>query len=170
MFELSATQPADLPAIENLLDSAFGPNRHAKTSYRYRVGVDPVPGLSFVARSQGTLLGSIAYYPVLIGASSDPALLLGPIAVDPALHGRGIGASLMHHSLNLAASMNHGLTVLVGDPNYYKRFGFQPASPHGIWMPDEDQNRLQLRELTEGSLAYSSGEIRHWGSVRCAAA
>ena len=158
MFEISATQPADLPAIENLLDSAFGPNRHAKTSYRYRVGVDPVPGLSFVARSQGTLLGSIAYYPVLIGASSDPALLLGPIAVDPALHGRGIGASLMHH------------TVLVGDPNYYKRFGFQPASPHSIWMPDEDQNRLQLRELTEGSLAHSSGEIRHWGSVRCAAA
>lgn len=170
MFELSATQPADLPAIENLLDSAFGPNRHSKTSYRYRVGVDPVPGLSFVARSQGLLLGSIAYYPVLIGGSSNPALLLGPIAVDPTLHGRGIGASLMHHSLNLAASMNHGLTVLVGDPNYYKRFGFEAASPHGIWMPDEDQNRLQLRELTDGTLPRISGEIRHWGSVRCAAA
>lgn len=170
MFELSVTQPQDDAAIEDLLDAAFGANRKSKTSYRYRQGVAPVADLSFVARAPEGLLGSIAYYPVRVGNTGREALLLGPLAVDPTQQGRGIGASLIHHSLAVARGLGHGVVLLVGDPNYYSRFGFSVAKPTGIWMADENPDRVQFRELQDGALAKLRGEIRHWGSVRRIAA
>ncbi len=79
MFNLRPERPDDGPAIEALLDTAFGPGRFAKTAYRLREGVAPVDGLSFVAEEDGALIGSIRYWPVSIGGR--PALMLGPIAV-----------------------------------------------------------------------------------------
>jgi predicted N-acetyltransferase YhbS len=168
MFELSVTRPQDAAEIESLLDAAFGANRKSKTSYRYREGVDPVEDLAFVARAPEGLLGSIAYYPVLVG--NRPALLLGPLAVDPGQQGRGIGASLIHHSLAAAARSDHQLVALVGNPAYYSRFGFLPATDHDVWMADENPERVQIRALADGALDLFGGEIRHWGAVRRAAA
>ncbi|MEQ9329643.1 MAG: N-acetyltransferase [Rhodospirillales bacterium] len=164
MFELSVTRPHDAADIEDLLDSAFGANRKSKTSYRYRDGVDPIGDLAFVARAPEGLLGSIAYYPILIGDS--PSLLLGPLAVAPNLQGRGIGASLMHHSMAAAGRYGYRTVALVGDPNYYSRFGFLPGSDHGVWMADEVQKKVQVRALAECALDSIGGEIRHWGAVR----
>ena len=80
MFVISAKRQADGPAIKTLLDLAFGPERTRKTAYRYRAGVAPVSGLELVARDAGApeaapLVGSIQYWPVIIGAGT-PALLL----------------------------------------------------------------------------------------------
>ena len=85
MFVLTTERPEDGPAIEALLDLTFGPQRRQKTSYRYRTGVARVPELSMVARDRNDkVVGTIRYWPIAIGAQFQPALLLGPIAVDPA--------------------------------------------------------------------------------------
>lgn len=150
MFSIRLEQPADMAAIERLLDLAFGADRRQKTSYRFRDGVAPLTDLGFVAIAEaGLLVGSVRYWPILAG--STPALLLGPLAIEPARQGRGVGRALVFHSLDVAAQAGHRLVFLVGDPAYYERFGFDPVPP-GIVMPNESSARLQYR-LLDPSLA-----------------
>ena len=166
MFIISAKRPADGPAIEILLDQAFGADRHLKTAYRYRDGVDPVAGLELVARDepateQSPLVGSIQYWPVAIG-DDVPALLLGPLAVAPGRAGEGIGRGLVNRSLDLAQSAGHRIVLLVGPMDYYGQFGFRPAAPLGLAMPDEDPKRLLVAELAPAALEGVAGDIRRW--------
>ncbi len=164
MFSVSIERPADGPAIEALLDRAFGPGRLAKQSYRYRDGVAPIPGLRLVARDMsagGTLVGTVRCWPVLIGPTQARAVLLGPLAVDPKLAGQGIGRALMWTALDFAACDGYRLVLLVGDLDYYGRFGFVPAAPHGLVMPEEKPERLLVHALDPSALGASAlGTIR----------
>lgn len=163
MYLLKTERPRDAAEVDALLDLAFGPNREAKISYRYRDGIPPVRGLCFVVREDGRptgrILGSIRYWPILV-APGRPALLLGPLAVRPELRGAGVGAALMRGSMKRAGDMGHRLVLLVGDLAYYARFGFQPAAPLGFVMPDEQPHRLLAAELRLGVLEdWAGGEL-----------
>lgn|SRR5690606_6831610 len=160
MYEITPALSADAPAIEALLDAAFGPDRKSKTSYRFREGVDQVADLSYVIREHGRIIGSVSYWPILIGESDFPALLLGPLAVNPLRKNEGIGRALVFKTLDRAAALGHRLVLLVGDPAYYSRFGFSPAAPAGFDMPGEDPARLQLRALDPQVLKTVRGTIK----------
>jgi len=162
MFHLTTERPEDGPAIETLLDRAFGPDRHAKNSYRYRADTAPVPSLSRVARadSDGRILGTIRYWPVAIAGHA--ALLLGPVAAEPALKGRGIGVALIRDTLDAAAWMNATRIVLVGDIGYYRRFGFAAAAPMGLSMPGENPQRLLACALARDAFVGVAGAIDRW--------
>ena len=170
MITITPEQPDDAGAIEALLDVAFGTGRMAKASYRYRHGVKPIGELCKVARDMdkgGEIVGAIRYWPVRIGRAGLPALLLGPLAVNPERRGEGIGRTLVAQTLDWAMLAGHKLCVLVGDLDYYRQFGFHPAMPHGLVMPKEKTpERLQVRELSPGSLAAFKGTISPWRSVR----
>lgn len=160
MFVLKTERPRDAAEIATLLDLTFGPNRRTKISYRYRDGIPPVRGLCFVVREggkpTGRILGSIRYWPLMIGPAT-PALLLGPLAVRPELRGAGVGATLMRRSMERAGDLGHRLVLLVGDLAYYARFGFQPAASLGFAMPDEQPHRLLVAELRLGVLEDLAG-------------
>src|SRR5258708_18571239 len=128
-FWIDRAEPDDEPAIERLLDGAFGPSRHDKTSYRYRESVEPVAELRLVARTQAGLVGTVRCWPVAVGSNFAPALLLGPLAVDPAHRGHGIGSALMRRALDFATGARHNLVLLVGDLALYRNFGFVTAAP-----------------------------------------
>ena len=160
MFHIDQSQPEDGPAIDALLDLAFGPGREAKTSYRYRDGVEPVAGLGAVARAGDRLVGTIAYWPLIVGGPELPALLLGPVATAPDRQNEGIGAALMRCTLDRAAAAGHRIVLLVGDLAYYCRFGFEPAGPHGFFMPGEKVERLQVKALVPGALRDAGGLLR----------
>jgi len=159
MISVSIERPADGPAIESLLDRAFGPGRHAKQSYRYRDGVAPLPGLRLTARDGDTLVGTVRCWPVAIGPGRAPAVLLGPLAVEPGLAGQGIGRALMWTALDFAACDGYRLVLLVGDLDYYGRFGFVPAAPHGLVMPDERPERLLVHALDPSALGKITGAL-----------
>lgn len=161
MYQYAQPNSDDHAAIEALLDLAFGHDRHKKTSYRFREGVAPLPSLSQVARQDGRLVGTIAYWPVLIGEDEAPALLLGPVAVEPALRGLGIGVTLIRRTLAKARREGHRIAVLVGDADYYTRFGFKPAEGSGIAMPGQP-DRLMVKALAPGALTGVSGDIQAW--------
>jgi predicted N-acetyltransferase YhbS len=115
----------------------------------------------------GEIVGAIRYWPVRIGRAGLPALLLGPLAVNPERRGEGIGRTLVAQTLDWAMLAGHKLVVLVGDLDYYRQFGFHPAMPHGLVMPKEKTpERLQVRELSPGTLAAFKGTISPWRSVR----
>jgi predicted N-acetyltransferase YhbS len=166
MFEIVPQSPEDLPAIEALLDVSFGPDRMKKTAYRLREGVEPVEQLSFVAKKDGELVGTIRFWPIVIKSETAsparllPALLLGPIAVEPSLKGQGIGMGLMRTGLAAAKGLGASSVVLVGDLSYYNRVGFSKGPAAGLRMPGPvDPDRLLALELVPGALAGVGGPI-----------
>jgi predicted N-acetyltransferase YhbS len=148
--------PDHAAAIESLHERGFGPGRFARTAFRLREGVPPVPGLSYVALVGTLLVGSVRLSPIRIGAT--PALLLGPLAVEPAFAGRGIGTALMTTALDAARANGHRLAVLVGDEPFYVKSGFRRV-PHGrVRLPGPvDPDRLLAAELFPGALEGVSG-------------
>ncbi len=126
VIQIIEERAGDAVAIEHLLNSAFGPQRKRKISYRYRLRLAPVTGLSFVAEENGVIAGTIRHWPIVIATPCDahyPALLLGPIAVSSSHRGHGLGGVLINTGLERARATGHDLVILVGDLPYYARFG-----------------------------------------------
>jgi predicted N-acetyltransferase YhbS len=161
-FQIKPEAAAQAGAVERLYDDVFGPARFHKASYQYRDGVEAVRELSWIALEGDRLVGVIRYWPILVGETGHPALLLGPLAIAPDKAGNGIGRALMFKTLELAAQHGHDLVLLVGDVDYYKRFGFVPATPYGFVMPGETRpDRLQVAPLKDNVLGKIAGELRH---------
>ena len=150
---------ADLAAIESLNARAFGPGRYARSAYRLREGVPPDAALSFVAWVGTLLVGANHMTPIRCGPV--PALLLGPLTVDPAFRCSGIGETLVQHSLEAASAAGNALVLLVGDMSYYGRFDFkQIPEDRLVFCGPVDPTRLLYRELVDGAFAEAKGEVR----------
>lgn len=149
----------DGPAIERLNERTFGPGRFARTAYRLREGHGHSLDLSFTARVGTLLVGSVRLSKVRIGKT--PALLLGPLTVEPPFRDRGIGLALMQRAMKEARAKGYRLIVLVGDEPYYARAGFRRIPKGHVRMPGPvDPERLLVAELEEGAFEGVSGEVR----------
>ncbi len=163
MILIDEEAPADAGAREVLLDRVM-PDRASKPSERLRQGRLPAAGLSFVARDGDRLVGSVRLWQVSAGGR--PALLLGPLGVEHRLRGKGVGAGLMQVALNRAALLGHAAVILIGDPEYYERFGFVADPTSGLVMPDPVERRRFLgHELVGGSLKRAEGQVAATGIV-----
>lgn len=120
-----------------------------------------VPELSLVAES-GSDAEVVGHVIATRGRLADrPALGLGPLSVDPAHQGRGIGSALMHTVLGAADAMGEPVVVLLGDPKLYSRFGFVPAGGLGIEAPDPVWgDYFQARTLSAWRAGYA-GQFRY---------
>ena len=170
MIEITHETPADATAIEALLDQAFGPDRHAKSSYSYRRRVARIWPLCLVARQEGELVGTIRYWPIGVGSAAAPALLLGPVAIRDDLRSTGVGGMLMRSSLARATAAGHRLVVLVGDEPYYGRFGFRPAAEWGVSMERENPARVLALPLEGSAAPIPAGVVQRWKAARREAA
>ncbi|MGE5370287.1 MAG: GNAT family N-acetyltransferase [Chloroflexota bacterium] len=150
---------ADEAQIEKLDERAFGPGRYARTAFRLREAVPPDLSLSFVARVGTLLVGANRMTGILVGET--PALLLGPLTVEPAFRSQGVGEKLMSHSLDAARAAGHGLVLLVGDLDYYSRVGFSRVPRGKITMPGPvDPDRILYCELRPGAFDAAHGRMR----------
>jgi len=162
-FVIRPEQHGDEAPREALLDASFGASRHARTCQRLREGRLPAQGLAFSAIRNGRLIGTVRLWHVT--ASGVPALMLGPLAVDPLHRDLGIGAALMRHAINEARRLGHGAIILLGDAPYYARFGFSPEAAAKIALPGPFQReRLLALELKRGALSDASGVLRPTGA------
>jgi predicted N-acetyltransferase YhbS len=158
MIHIDSETPNDIPAREALLDRAMGAGRVLKPSERLREGRLPADGLALVARDGDRLVGSVRLWNVSAGGI--PALLLGPLAADPAVQGRGVGSGLMQVALNRAELAGHRSVILVGDPEYYVRFGFGGDGTSGLVMPGRvDRRRFLALEFAAGGLRGAEGMV-----------
>ena len=163
MSELALTilpeTAADAMAIERLHERTFGPGRYAKSAYRLREGRGHTLDLSFTARVGSLLIGSVRLTPVCIGET--PALLLGPLTVEPPFRGHGVGGALIARALKEATAAGHSLVVLVGDAPFYAKSGFKPIAKGQVKMPGPvDPARLLVAELKTGAFEGVAGMIR----------
>jgi predicted N-acetyltransferase YhbS len=149
----------DALAIERLHERTFGPGRYAKSAYRLRERRGHRLELSFTARIGTLLVGSVRLTAIRIGAT--PALLLGPLTVEPPFRERGIGYALIERALAEAKANGHRLVVLVGDEPYYGKSGFKRIPKGRATMPGPvDPARLLVCELADGAFEGVSGAIR----------
>ena len=154
----------DVAARERLLDACFGPNRRAKTCEMLRAGRLPAAGLAFVARADDRVVATLRFWH--LNAGGKPALMLGPIAVDPLFRSLGLGGSLIRHGLAQAREIGHEAVILVGDAPYYQRFGFSRAPTQKLLMPGPvDPARFLALELAAGALEGAHGLVQPTGAI-----
>ncbi len=138
-------------AVEQLLDRAFGTDRHGRTAYRIREGMPAIPDLSFAAIEDGALVGTIQCWPILFDADEGrdvPLVMVGPVAVEPARQRDGIGHRLMDHALEAARISGQGaMLALIGDPEYYGRFYGFTAERTSAWRVPGPVERHRLLAL-----------------------
>jgi len=158
-WQVRGETATDAARVEALNQSVFGPGRFAKSAYRLREGVAPLPELSFVATEDGVLRGSVRFWPVRVGGHE--SLLLGPLAVEPAQRGRGIGIALMQAGIEAAHRGSWSAILLVGDEPYYAKVGFSRLPPGRVKFPGPvDVGRILGLSLQSGGLLNLSGQIR----------
>ena len=112
--------------------------------------------ISLVAEIENEIVGHIAFSPVTISDGSLDWHGLGPLSVLPRLHKQGIGKSLVYEGLSLLRNLGSKGCVPVGDPNYYKRFGFKnyPQLIH-VGIPQEVFLALPFNEeVPEGTVEF----------------
>jgi predicted N-acetyltransferase YhbS len=163
MSDLSLTilpeKPNDADAIERLHERTFGPGRFVLSAYRLREHIDHLLDVSFTARIGTLLVGSVRQLPICIGDT--PALMLGPLTVEPPFRKRGVGRALLDRALDDAKKAGHRLVILVGDEPYYSRVGFKAVPKGRVIMPGPvDYSRLLVAELVEDAFDGVSGTIR----------
>ena len=153
---IRAERVGDVAARERLLDTCFGTNRNLRTCQRLRDGRVPAEGLAFTATQRGALIGTLRLWHVRAGGV--PALVLGPLAVEPSCRSLGVGAALMQHAIAAAKARGHRAIVLLGDAPYYARFGFSAEKVARLVLPGPfERERLLGLELEPGALAEAIG-------------
>lgn len=155
---LAVETPEDLPAIERLVDAAFGPGRFAKAAERLRETNHVLYGLSVTAKDGEALAGCVRQWPVRVGGR--PAVFLGPIAVDPAWRHHGLGGALVERACEAAQDAGHDLILLVGDLPFFGPHGFEMLPPNRVSLPGPaDPRRVLARALKPGALEGLEGRV-----------
>ena len=148
-----STQSPD--AIEHLLDAAFGTDRHGRTAYAIRLGMSWLPELSYAALADdGALVGTLQSWPVALDKS--PLIMVGPVAVMPALQNGGHGRALMDTVVGTARLAAREPLMMIGDPEYYGRFwGFSADGTTGWRAPGPfEPRRLLALDVGGGAIPY----------------
>jgi predicted N-acetyltransferase YhbS len=158
-FTILTERPEDAGPIERLHERTFGPGRYARTAHRIREQLGHRLDLSYTARVGTLLVGSVRLTAVRIGET--PALLLGPLTIEPPFRDRGIGQALMERALKDAREKGHKLVVLVGDEPYYRKAGFKRVPGGQVKLDGPvDPARMLVAELVEGAFKDVSGIVR----------
>jgi predicted N-acetyltransferase YhbS len=166
MYEIRQEQEREFRETENVIREAFwnvykpGCDEHY-LAHVMRKSPNFVKELDLVAAEDGKVAGNVMV--MLSNVEGDDGesrkvLTLGPIAVLPELQGRGIGSALVSEVKRLSRKIGYNAIVLCGNPDYYSRFGFEPAERYGI-RNSEDMyaDALMVCGLCGGELEKLAG-------------
>lgn len=169
MFIFRSETENDYAAVEFLTREAFWNKYQPGCEEHYLLhslrGKEAViPALCDVCEMDGAIVGHILYTRAQVVSENGtvfPVLTFGPVSVRPDMQGKGIGAQLIRRTMQRASEMGFAGVVITGNPAYYHRFGFSPASDFGILYEDGSSfPELMAAELSEGRLRGVSGRIR----------
>ena len=151
-----AAQPGDEAGILRVVEDAFSyrgtrdPEEElaiVRGTWSARQGL---PLVELVADEGGTVVGHLQAAPGRLDGNDTPVAGVAPVCVGTSSQGRGIGSALVGTLIIAAQDRQWPLLVLLGDPAYYERFGFEPAGPLGLdYAPVGAGNpHFQARRLT----------------------
>ena len=160
-MEIRPERPGDEAAIAEVIEAAFALAEHrdgTEAQIVSRLREDGALTLSLVAVDDGTIVGHVAFSPVTIDGADLNWFGLGPVAVQPDQQGKGLGSSLIREGLDRLREIGAAGCVLVGEPDYYCRFGFH--ADERLLYPGLPQAYFQALsfsgDLPAGTVAYHS--------------
>jgi putative acetyltransferase len=159
LIEIRQEQPSDITAIRDVNGRAFGQDQEGNIVDALRVNGAAL--LSLVATLNGRVVGHIMYSPLVVGGDGRGAAL-GPMAVLPEHQRQGIGSMLVEAGTQRLKRGDCPFIVVVGHSTFYPRFGFSPASAHGIaceWDVPDDV--FMLLVLDQAKMRGVSGLARY---------
>lgn len=132
MITIRKERPTDARQVRRLHEAAFEQSAEADIVDHLR-GVCPKI-LSLVAEERSAIVGHILFSPVTVDSRGQKlsGMGLAPLAVLPERQRTGIGSALVRHGLDILIEQNDPFVVVLGQPGYYSRFGFEKASAHGL--------------------------------------
>ena len=158
MTDIRPEQPGDQAAIHAVHAASFPSDAEARLVGLLRTaGRLPV---SLVAEVAGEVVGHVAFSPVT-APTGDTGAGLAPVAVARSHRRQGLAAALIHAGLEACRTSGFGWVVVLGEPEYYARFGFRPAVEFGLVDEYGGGSAFQALELTPGSLPLQAGLIRY---------
>jgi putative acetyltransferase len=161
-FDIRGEQPQDIPGIREVNRQAFGQSQEASVVDKLRENCNDI--LSVVALAENRIVGHILFSPAVIESENGSIVGSGlaPIAVLPEYQRQGIGSELVMTGIAKVREDGCPFIIVLGHPEYYVRFGFEPASKFGIsseWeVPDE---AFMLLVLNEGTIKGVSGVAKY---------
>jgi putative acetyltransferase len=158
---IRAETDADIPAIHAVNAAAFPTPAEADLVDALRRQARPL--VSLVAEQDGAVVGQILFSPVSLPSRPDLKLLgLAPMAVVPEHQRGGIGSALVRAGLAECRQLGASAVVVLGHPEYYPRFGFQPSVRFGLRSEyDVPEEVFMVLELVPGSLSGASGTVQY---------
>jgi len=161
LIEIREEKSGDISAIRELNKRAFEQEQEANIVDALRL--NGAARLSLVAVVEGRVVGHIMYSPITIGGKIAGAAL-GPMAVLPEYQGKGIGSELVRKGNERLNNEGCPYIIVLGHAEYYPRFGFKPASAHGVTCEwDVPGNVFMLLVLDESKMhgVYGQAKYRH---------
>jgi putative acetyltransferase len=152
-------QPADAAAIRRVLETAFPTAAEAHLVELLRAACRLT--ISLVAEVDDEIVGHIAFSPVEIEGTPVEAVGLAPLAVLPAYQRRGIGGRLVREGLAACGRAGAGFVVVLGEPEYYQRFGFARADHRGLGNDYGAVEAFMVLELHDGTIPEAGGLVRY---------
>lgn len=149
----------DAAGIDSLLRRCFATAAEAELVQQLRE--DGLLTLGVVATDdEGQVLGYAAFSPVTLQGEDKQWVGLAPLAVDESVRGKGIGKQLVYEGLDTLNEFGYAAVVVLGDPAFYGRFGFEPAARHHLhcqWPGSEAA--FQLYKLADDAFVGVEGQI-----------
>lgn len=154
----------DYGLISALVKEAFATAAHSDGDEhnlicRIRETAEYIPELSLVAMSGDNLVGYVMFSRIRIGYCD--AVALAPLAVAPGMQGKGIGGLLINSGHHIAGLMNYELSVVLGAPEYYGKFGYRKASAYGISAPFEIPDEYYMVCPLTDNTVIIPGEVEY---------
>lgn len=159
-MQIREETPADYEVIRRVNEAAFGRAEEADLIEALRQ--DEQIALSLVAIECDEVVGHILFCDIGIKTEIGvlAAVSLSPMAVLPEFQNRGIGTALVQRGLEALRAGQHEIVTVLGHPNFYARFGFNPAHEYGIACPyDAPPEAWMLLQLRPGVVDGQRGTV-----------
>jgi putative acetyltransferase len=167
MPEIRPAQPTDLDAIAAVHEAAFPTGDEARlVRLLVQRGQDVI---SLIVTSESHIVGHILFSPATI-AVEDRVILTGlglaPLAVLPAFQNQGFGSALIRQGLDRCRQLAAPFAVVLGEPAYYCRFGFIPASRHNLACEFGGDDAFQIQWLSQIPTLPADTHVRYAPAFR----
>lgn len=164
MLNIRPEEAEDIDRISEINRRAFGGDAESQLVSAVRKSEHFIPELSLVAELDQRVVGHILFSGISIHTSDQiyPALSLAPMAVLPDYQRQGIGSALVRRGIEECRRLKYQMVIVIGHPDYYPRFGFEPARKHGLDVAfDVPDEAFMVAELEADALKNISGMVRY---------